>query len=313
MRRTTRAGIFTAGLLCVALAAGARGQDEVDGVHDGRFASQIPRAYLEAAALPVEQAREAAWAFLSQGPGAPLPDLRRADLAHTRAKADLFLVRDGVCRIVVYHEHELWISNRGTVLFYSRSGATFCCRDFDEHGRRKSDEDIAREVRARTHFDEEALRARALAFASTRIPGFARRRFVTELHWPSSPGDLKVELHERPGPGLLAVYPDFAALDLNPETGEVSFYMASDVRAAVTTPPAVDEAAARAAAATARPGSPIESVELTMILKRGRPRAVWCVRLEMPADAPGWDGEGEPPYMLLFDAADGRPLSSDED
>lgn len=286
MRRSI--GVVVVGL-AAALAPVARAQDEAE---------------LERRAISVEQGREAVWRFLTQGEAAPRPDLTRAELE--RARTDVSETCDflgGVGRSFDLRGCDLTVAPDGTVHQYSAGGSVV--RELAPDGSRRTEEDIAAEVAERTHLDEAALRARALAFLRGRYPDFARRvfeerevmRFTNELR------QIFV-LYEAPASGQLAVYHNSIAIELSPETGAVVRYYASNVRVVVTEPPPLDEAAAvaRAREERKRPEqTTVKYVSLGFLFCDGAPRAVWSFTF---TDAEGNDIDAY--ETIHIDAHDGR-------
>lgn len=250
----------------------------------------------------VERAREAAWRFLTEGLRAPRPDLRRSELEGCDTLVERVDPRaGGPLRELVLDGFSLAIAPDGTVVEYEASDGPFRVRTLDAGGRPRTAADMAEEVEARTRFREEELRARAEAFVAERYPGWAERRFtlVESRRITRSPVEHVLVYVEEPRDGQLAVYPDLVRVVLNPETGEVTTYMATNVRASVDAPPPLAEADARRRAAEARPGEAVARVELTMIVKQGRARAVWLVGLE----------SGD---LVLVDAETGELHAADE-
>lgn len=258
------AGVVVVGL-AAALAPAARAQDR----------------RLEERAISVEAGREAVWRFLTQGEAAPRPELTRAELEEARTRvveSPGFL--GGASRIVSFRGFELRVAPDGTVHEYMDGVRFPRVLDLAPDKRRRTQEEKDAEVAERTHFDVPTLRERALAFMRGRYPDFAGRVFVESEWWRSRCELMHVFVFfERPGPGQLAVFHNSVSVELSAETGEVTRYLASNVRAVVTELPPVDEATARARARAARPGLEVSSSRLGFSFSGGAPRPVWIVKL----------------------------------
>lgn len=272
--------------------------------------------------LDAEAARARAAAFLTTGPRAPRPDLRRGELEsldavevvdslHGPAFDLLLRTGDGRLRLVVRVDRL-----EGRVLYFSQPERDCVVPRLNEDRTPRPQAEIDEEVRARTLLDGRALRERAEAFVAHLIPEVAlgRRRFEV-VDQRSDRDGLLVEafvLLEAPAEGVLACYPNLVQLDLSPETGEVVSARRSDLRGEVREPPRVDaEAALRIARAQVADAPPLGPPTLEVIpveRRTARPgerklAAAWLVAF--PPE--GGDEEGLP-RVVAVSADDGRVL-----
>ena len=93
----------------------------------------------------------------------------------------------------------------------------------------------------------------------------------------------------------------YAQVDMNPETGEVAMYLATDVEEVVVEPPPIAGPRAEELALAGHPGARVEERGLSLILKQGVARAVWAIELG-----------GERPALVLVDAVTGELLDARE-
>lgn len=232
-----------------------------------------------------ERARAAALAWLTEGPHAPRPDLDPERLERAPAERSRGMPAQGG-EVVELFVHEpvsgrlaftIRITQAGTVVGYMASDRDLIVPRWE--GREARDPaDVATEVEVRSFHDRAALEARARAFLVARYPGFADRSFPTAHHsfdHEQNPVSHYFLLQEEPADGVRAVYPNRVILQLNPETADLTLYIATDVRTAVREAPAVDEARARAIASAARGAAAVERARLTVIVQGGEARPVW--------------------------------------
>jgi hypothetical protein len=256
----------------------------------------------ESTAIPVERARDAAWRFLTEGLRAPQPALTRAELEGCTTSVRRGGPRIGAAiRVLDHEDFTVHVAADGTVVEYQTFGFNLIVRRLDADRQPRPEAEWAEEVALRRRFQEPELRSRAERFVAERYgDAYAVAESFAVDH--ESPIEHTVILVVQPRAGQLAVYPDHVRVVLNPETGEVTMCLASNVRAAIDAPPAVDEAAARRRVAEVQPGRDVERLRLTMIVKSGRARPVWFV---VTSD------EDEP--VLVIDAETGELHTPQED
>lgn len=297
MRRIVRA-VAAVTVVFAALAPRGRAQDEEE-----------PAPRPPAPPIAVEAGREAAWKFLTQGEGAPCPQITREQLARAEVSegsgyarlggTPLELRIPGCCSVAVAPD--------GTVIDFDQAGGSGLggIRGLDERGQPRPKEDREREFRERSRFDVPALREGALAFLRSRYPDFAERRWEEGREPRTDLTFLRTSFvfSEQRKEGQLAVYPNFISIELCHETGVVVMYRVTNIRGVLTDPPAVTREQVDAHLAETFPGVEVALVELALILKQGRPTAVWhCVLRH----------EGQP-YRFLYDAQTFAPHTTRED
>lgn len=264
------------------------------------------------APFPAEQAREVAWKFLAEGAGAPRPALGRREFASAEAyprdipfpphRGPLLELcwpasGDGPGKLTV------GVSRAGRVVSYNAFDQGFRIDAWNPDGTPRSQEEMDEERADRTNFTPEQLEERALRFLRHAYRDFDERRFVRyrshARRW--SPILHSFGWQEQAPDGVLAVYPNLIQVDMNPETGEVVMYLATDVEEVVLEPPPIAGPRAEELALAEHPGAPVEQRLLSLILKQGVARTVWVLELG-----------GERPALVLVDAVTGELLDPHE-
>lgn len=261
---------------------------------------------------PPEQAREAAWRFLAEGRGAPRPALDR----------ERFLAAEAYPRDLRFPPHRgpllelCWPpSEHGRprlVVGVARSGQVVSFTDFEQgfvvarwnpDGSTRSEEEVRAEIERRSRFGPEQLEERALRFLRHAYRDFSRRRFrrYRSEVWRQNPIVHQLAWEEEPAEGVLAVYPNRILVGMNPETGQVVTYLATDVPDALRERPPVPAERAGELALRENQGASVDSQRLMLILKRGQARPVWVVQLG-----------GERPTLVLVDAQSGELTDPEE-
>lgn len=276
------AGTTTVLVSVIALAAAgsvARGQEE----DDFETAEEQERR-AEAEAPSIERARAAAWCFLTQGPGAPRPDVTWAQVQSGKTRVDIGHVRTGGPeRYLHVDDHYMHVAADGTVVYYDDMRQCVDMVGLRPDKTLRTEEEIEAEVTERTRFDEEACRARATAFLRSRYPDYEQRKFEEyscsrrELMWDFVWSEVEP-------PGVLKIYRNRLQVWVNAETGEVRLYAVTNYRRVVRTAPPVTEAMARELGE--KDGRPILDVYLLVDFQGERgPFPMWRVRFERNRDA----------------------------
>lgn len=280
--------LFAVPLVVLALLASAR-------TSHGQDAAPVDTRTL----ISADGARRAAHRLLTAGaeplcPGLALDQVEAAD------EQGPWHVRFGPTRAAWAPGHLLHVTHDGTFSWYERRGGDFSfARDGADEAPAGGWTDAARAAFADRQLGEGGAEAAARRFLTTCWAPFMERRFALSDVRRVLEGDRLfwfVAFREVPGPGELACYPNTPHVYVNPVTGKVFRALTSNVTARVTAPTPIDEQGARANAARLRPGTRVEELRLSMLLRKGEPRPVW--RLVVT--------DGAAQEVLLVDAVTGK-------
>lgn len=274
----------------------------------------LPALAQPADPAPIASARgrDVAWRFLAQGAGAPRPalTLRSFQAAEAYPRDLAFPPHRGPLLELCWPPSEhgrprlvVGVARSGRVVSYTAFDQGFMVARQAPDGSPRPRGEIEEEIAARTRFQPAELEQRALRFLRHAYRDWDARRFriYRSEAWSTNPIVHQLAWEEEPGDGVLAVYPNRVLVGLNPETGEVVSYLATDVEDTVRAPPPISGARAEELARAEEPGAPVEERRLLLLLKQGKARAVWLVELG-----------GERPRAVIVDAQSGALLDPEE-
>ena len=254
-------------VLLALLASAARAQDA---------------AYVDSrTVISVDGARRAAHRLLTAGVEPLCPGLKPDEVEVDPDEDPYRHVRAGPTRSAGVPGHLVSLTHDGTFAWYERRGGDFSfARDAADEAPAGGWTDEARRAFADRQLDETGAVAEARRFLAACWAPCTARRFVLDGAHRVLEGDQLswfVAFREVPGPGELTCYPNSPNVYVNPVTRKVFRALTSNVTARVTAPTPIDEAGARANAARLRPGTKVDELRLSMLLRRGEPRPVWRV------------------------------------
>mgnify|MGYP001180488599 CR=1 FL=1 len=278
----------------------------------GAGPGQAPAQAVPVEPCPTPRAREVAWAFLSSGRGAPRPSLDREQfLAAEAYPRDLrFPPHRGPLVELCWPPSEygrprlvVAVSRAERVVSYTDFEQGFVVARWNADGSPRSEEEVQEEIARRSRYDAQQLEERALRFLRHAYRDFGKRRFrrYRSEVWRSNPIVHQLAWEEEPAEGVLAVYPNRILVGMNPETGQVVTYLATDVEDALRRAPPIAADRAGDLALGQHPGATLETQRLMLILKGGQARPVWLVQLG-----------GERPLIVLVDAQSGAVVDPEE-
>lgn len=273
-------------VLLALLASAARGQDA---------ASVDSRTVLS-----VDAARRAAHRLLTAGVEPFCPGLKPEEVEVAPDQDPWLHARTGPTRSAGVPGHLVSLTHDGTFAWFERRGGDFSfARDAADEAPAGGWTDAACQAFAARQLDEAGAVAEARRFLATCWGPFTARRFELDDAHRVVGGDQLfwfVAFREVPGTGELACYPNSPNVYVNPVTRKVFRALTSNVTARVTAPTPIDEAGARANAARLRPGTKVEELRLSMLLRRGEPRPVWRIVVS----------DGSAQEVLVVDAVTGK-------
>lgn len=263
--------------------------------------------------FPAGKAREVAWKFLAEGEGAPRPGLGKLAFASAEGypfESPLPSHRGPLLELCWPASDEgkgqltVGVSRAGRVLSYNAFDQAFRIERWNPDYSARDPEEIAEELAQRTKFTPEQLEERALRFLRHAVRDFTKRRFVRYRSQARTDNPIlhSFAWQEEAPDGVLAVYPNRVSVDMNPETGEVAMFLATDVEEVVKDPPPITGPRAEELAQAKHAGAPVVAERfLSLILKQGQARPVWAIQLG-----------GERPAVVLVDANTGELLDLNE-
>lgn len=259
--------------------------------------------------LDAKAAKARAIAFLTEGPDAPRPDLRPAELERleaieVRARGgrgaswDVTLRPGGRLAVMVS------MDRRGEVFYFLQPEREAVVAFHDDARRRRPQAEIDDEIDARSVLDQATTARRARAFLGHLVPGAAggRRRFEQVSHRTRRDGLLVDQLTfvEVAGDGVLACFPNLVTIDVNPESGDVVAGRWTAFTHEVREAPPVAAAAALKAARDLleTKAEPLKAPRLVVLRDEAGPAVLWVVGFPGPA--------ADEPIVVTVGASDGK-------
>ena len=139
----------------------------------------------------------------------------------------------------------------GTVFEATPNVPTLRIRIHDGAGKRLSREELIKQVREKAGLPLEEALAKGTDYVKARYNDFEKRNFrltKREIRFMGRVASYEFVWREKPGKDEVAVFENKISVCMNPETGRITSYMATDLRLRTTDPPKVDKPRALAAA-----------------------------------------------------------------
>jgi hypothetical protein len=135
----------------------------------------------------------------------------------------------------------------GTVFEATPNEPNLRIRIHDKANKRLSREDLVKQVQEKAVLSLEEALAKAAGYVKARYRDFGKRNFhlaKKEIRITGRLASYEIVWREKPGKGEVAIFENKISLCMNPKTGRITSYMATDLRLRTTEPPKVDQSQA---------------------------------------------------------------------